>query len=247
MVANRLEKYISKNIGRGQKGFLKHKNIGACGINIIENISRSWVHQEKMGVLCVDFSKAFDCVEHEFISKVLGFFNYGDNMVGMVKTILRNRQGRILLDHGVSDMFRIERGTPQGDKASPYLFILCIKMLLIKLELEAGESIGICIFSEQIREKFGLESMLAEAYADDLTILFKWDRIGLNCLLKILRDFARVSGLEINEKKTQLMVTGGEDAQIGSTIGEITIVDSISVLGIKIDRKLEKLNENWEK
>ena len=28
-----------------------------------------------MRVLCVDFSKAFDCVEHEFISKVLGFFN----------------------------------------------------------------------------------------------------------------------------------------------------------------------------
>ena len=43
------------------------------------------------------------------------------------------------------------------------------------------------------------------------------------------------------------MVTGGEVAQIGSKIGEITIVDSISVLGIKIDRKLEKLDENWEK
>ena len=41
VVANRLEKFISKNIGRGQKGFLKHKNIGACGINIIDNISWS--------------------------------------------------------------------------------------------------------------------------------------------------------------------------------------------------------------
>ena len=89
--------------------------------------------------------------------------------------------------------------------------------------------------------------MLSEAYADDLTVLFKWDRIGLNCLLKILRDFSRVSGLEINEKKTQLMITGGEDAQVGSKIGDITIVESISVLGIKIDRKLEKLDENWEK
>ena len=48
-------------------------------------------------------------------------------------------------------------------------------------------------------------------------------------------------------KKTQLMVTGGEGAQVGSKIGEITIVESISVLGIKIDRKLEKLDENWEK
>ena len=118
-----------------------------------------------------------------------------------MKTILRNRQGRIIMDLGVSDMFKVERGTPQGDKASPYLFILCIEILLIKLELEAGENIGICTFIEQIREKFGLESMLAEAYADDLTILFKWDRIGLNCLLKILWDFSRVSGLEINERK----------------------------------------------
>ena len=43
------------------------------------------------------------------------------------------------------------------------------------------------------------------------------------------------------------MVTGGEGAQVGSKIGEITVVDSISVLGIKIDRKLENLEDNWEK
>ena len=43
------------------------------------------------------------------------------------------------------------------------------------------------------------------------------------------------------------MITGEEEAQAGSKIGEITVVDSISVLGIKIDRKVEKLNDNWEK
>ena len=43
------------------------------------------------------------------------------------------------------------------------------------------------------------------------------------------------------------MITGGEDAQEGSTIGEITIVGNVSLLGIKIDRKLEKLNDNWDK
>ena len=43
------------------------------------------------------------------------------------------------------------------------------------------------------------------------------------------------------------MITGGKDAQVGSTIGEITIVGNVSLLGIKIDRKLEKLNDNWDK
>ena len=43
------------------------------------------------------------------------------------------------------------------------------------------------------------------------------------------------------------MITGGEGAQVGSTIGEITVVDNDSLLGIKIDRTLEKLNDNWDK
>ena len=42
------------------------------------------------------------------------------------------------------------------------------------------------------------------------------------------------------------MITGGEGAQVGSTIGEITVVDNDSLLGIKIDRTLEKLNDNWD-
>ena len=43
--------------------------------------------------------------------------------------------------------------------------------------------------------------MLTEAYADDLTILFKWDRAGLKRIVEILEEFALVSGLQINVKK----------------------------------------------
>ena len=75
IVAGRIEKYLKKNIGRGQKGFLNFKNISSCTVNIIDNISQSWSAGEKMGVLCVDFSKAFDSVEHTFIDNTLEFFN----------------------------------------------------------------------------------------------------------------------------------------------------------------------------
>ena len=60
-----------------QKGFLNFKNISSCTVNIIDNISQSWAAGEKMGVLCVDFSKAFDSVEHTFIDNTLAFLNYG--------------------------------------------------------------------------------------------------------------------------------------------------------------------------
>jgi hypothetical protein len=64
VVAKRLEKYLPKIIGRAQKGFLKSKNIHTCAMNIMNCISQSWENEEVLGVLCVDFSKAFDSIEH---------------------------------------------------------------------------------------------------------------------------------------------------------------------------------------
>jgi Reverse transcriptase (RNA-dependent DNA polymerase) len=43
-VAIRIEKVILKLIGRGQKGFVKGKNIHMCNLNLMENISMAWVH-----------------------------------------------------------------------------------------------------------------------------------------------------------------------------------------------------------
>ena len=180
MVANRIEKYLKKLLGRGQKGFLKHKNINSCTFNIIDNISQSWAHGEQMGVLCVDFSKAFDSVEHLFIDSVLEFYNFGPNMRKMVNTILNNREAKIMYGGRLGEPIKIARGTPQGDRASPYLFILCIEILLIKINKENGGTIRGCEFNENMRRVYNLETMLTEAYADDLTILFKWDKAGLN-------------------------------------------------------------------
>ena len=138
VVAGRLETYLKKNIGRGQKGFLNFKNISSCTINIVDNISQSWSTREKMGVLCVDFSKAFDSVEHLFIDNTLAFFRYGPVMRKMVATILNNRVSRVIMGEEIGGKINIQRGTPQGDRASPYLFILCIEILVIRIESEEG-------------------------------------------------------------------------------------------------------------
>jgi hypothetical protein len=64
VVASRLERALSEIIGRAQKGFLKFKNTGTVLHNVIDSVSDSWKEGEKMGVLLVDFIKAFDLVEH---------------------------------------------------------------------------------------------------------------------------------------------------------------------------------------
>jgi hypothetical protein len=133
-VANRIEKVLPDIIGRAQKGFMKNRNIHMCNLNIIDSISQAWLNREETGILCVDFSKAFDSVEHYVIEQVFKFFNFGDFMTRTIQTLLKKRMGTVILTNGYSEKFDIKRGTPQGDRTSPYIFIMCIEILLIKIK-----------------------------------------------------------------------------------------------------------------
>jgi hypothetical protein len=206
-----------------------------------------------MATICVDFSKAFDSIEHEFIEKVLRYFNFGRNMTNMVMTILRDREGMVILDGGYSKRFKIERGTPQGDRSSPYIFILCIEILIMKLEKKGEERGMVLEFNREYKDRYMLDTLVAEAYADDLTVMIKWDLNSAKEVIAIIKDFELVSGLEINVNKTQLMLTGIEidedrQRQIEEELEGIKIVKRIELLGIEIPWKLDdNLDRNWEK
>jgi hypothetical protein len=161
-------------------------------------------------------------------------------------TLLNGRFSRIVLEDGFSNNVNIGRGTPQGDRASTYVFILCMEILLIKIRSMDGEGINTCNFIRQKLLNTNIDSMTAEAYADDLTILFRMSDASVGKIMNVLDQFFRCTGLEVNKAKTQLMVTGSETWIIGQRIHDITIVDEVKILGVVIDRKLERLNDNWE-
>jgi hypothetical protein len=211
VVAKRLEKYLTKIIGRAQKGFLKNKSIHTCTANIITCVSQSWMERESCGIMCVDFKKAFDSVEHAAIKMILEFFNFGEIMVRMVMTLLNGRVSRVILEDGYSETVRIARGTPQGDRASPYIFIIVIEILMIKLRGMEGHGVDCCDFIKRQIEGMDIEPLNAEAYADDLTVIFKMDNGTVEVVLRVLSGFTQVSGLEVNTDKTQLMIVGSDD------------------------------------
>jgi hypothetical protein len=247
VIAARIERYMGKMVGRAQKGFVNTKNIGTVTMNIIDRISESWKEREAMGVLCIDFVKAFDSIEHEFIEKVLKFFNFGDRMIGYIRTLLHDRSARIILDEGCSESFSVKRGSPQGDRSSPYIFILCIEILLIKLESMDGKGIDQCNFVRREIAGITLTSNNAESYADDLTVLFKFSIHAMNTIMGVMQEFYLISGLEVNKSKTQLMVTGCDMIQVGMVINNIEVVEKVTLLGIEIDRRLTRIESNWEK
>jgi hypothetical protein len=92
-----------------------------------------------------------------------------------------------------------------------------------------------------------LGSNNSESYADDLTVLFKFCVESMGVIMNTMQDFYNISGLELNKSKTQLMITGSEEVQVGTVIKNIEVVDKVTLLGIQIDRRLAHIEENWEK
>jgi hypothetical protein len=107
-------------------------------------------------------------------------------------------------------------------------------------------------FNENLMRREGLQSSLIEAYADDLTVIFKWSVMNIRLIKNVIQVFGELTGLRINIIKTQLMIVGlermdNDESKSGNTVEGIQIVDKIEVLWIKMDSKLNQLRDNWIK
>ena len=126
----RLEKVINRICSRSQKGFNKSRYAQEVLINVWESIAHCKTNNINGVVLAVDMAKAFDTLSNSFLSRVLKFFNFGDNFTQWLSLIGNNRTACVLLDNGATTRnFALERGGPQGDNISPITFNICIQIL----------------------------------------------------------------------------------------------------------------------
>ena len=148
-------------------------------------------------MIFLDFQKAFDSVEWDFILECLESFNFDPEFVGWVKTFYKNIQSCIFNNGTTSDFFILERGVRQGDPLSPYLFVLAAEALAIAVRQNKA-IIGINIGKE--------ETKLLQ-YAYDMTATLS-DINSLVVLLDLLKVYKNASGLTINCTKTEGMWIG---------------------------------------
>ena len=84
-------------------------------------------------ILLIDFNKAFDSIDHEFLENTLKNFGFGENMRNWIKTFFSSREAYVMVNGHMSTTFRLQQGVPQGDVVSPYIFLLMVEILLIKI------------------------------------------------------------------------------------------------------------------
>ena len=131
-------------------------------------------------------------MDHNFIYASLKKFGFGKDFVQWIKTLFKNSQSCVMNNGTSTGYFSVERGTRQGDPLSPYLFILTLEILFIRVRNDSSIK-GFWI--KQIEIKLS-------AYADDTTFFVK-DAQSLQRILNLMKQFRESSSLTINVEKCE--------------------------------------------
>ena len=81
----------------------------------------------------LDFEKAFEAVEWNFIHKCLETFNFGLDLLQWIRVFYTDISSYVLNNRYASKHFHLERGVRQGCPLSGTLFVIAIELLVQRI------------------------------------------------------------------------------------------------------------------
>ena len=147
----------------------------------------------------LDFQKAFDSLEWNFIYKALEMFNIGESFIHWIKTLYRDPQACIKNNGHLSRSVHLERSIRQGCPVSCLLFIIAVEVMAIAVrqnENLAGLKIG-----------DNTDAIKIVQYADD-GILFANDEFEITEGLNTITKFGDIAGPVLNITKCECLWLG---------------------------------------
>ena len=180
-IAYRIKKVLPDIIHEDQTGYIKDRYIGE-NINRIMNLIDYTDEQDIPALLVlIDFEKAFDSLEWNFIRKVLQYFNFGPSLLKWIDTLYTDIQNCVINNGWTSKAFSPSRGVRQGCPLSPYLFVLSIEILSIFIRNDSNIE-GIKIDAHEFK---------ISQYADDTSLTLLASENNLTSAINVFKDFQK--------------------------------------------------------
>ena len=107
-----------------QAEFRKGRGIRDQIANICWIIQKVRQFQKNIDFCFIDYAKAFDCVDHSKLWKMLKEMGIPDHVTCLLINLYAGQEATVRTGHGTTDWFQIRRGVYQGYILSPCLFNL---------------------------------------------------------------------------------------------------------------------------
>ena len=145
----------------------------------------------------IDYAKAFDCVDHNKLWKILKEMGIPDQLTCLLRNLYAGQEATVRTGHGTRDWFQISKGVHEGCVLSHCLFNLYAEYIMRNAGLDEAQD-GIKFVGRNINNL---------RYADDTTLLAESEEELKSLLMKVKKESEKV-GLKLNIQKTKIMTSG---------------------------------------
>ena len=122
IIQARLQEYVNQELPDVKPGFRKGRRTRDQIANICWIIKIARVFEKN--ICFIDYTKAFDCVDHNKLWKILKEMGIPDHLTCLLRNLYAGQEATVRTQHGTIDWFQIEKGVRQGCILSPCLFNL---------------------------------------------------------------------------------------------------------------------------
>ena len=147
----RLQQYVNRELPDVQAGFRKGRGTRDQIANIHWIVEKARDFQKNIYFCFIDHAKAFGCVDHKKLWKILKEMGIPDHLTCLLRNLYRGQETTVRTGHGTTDWLQIGKGVHQRHILSPCLFNFYAEYIMRNAGLDEAQA-GIKIAGRNIHK-----------------------------------------------------------------------------------------------
>ena len=136
----RLQQYVNHELPDVQAGFRKGRGTRDQIANICWLMEKAREFQKNICFCFIDYAKAFDCVDHNKLWKILKEIGIPDHLTCLLRNLYAGQEATVRTGHGTIDWLQKGKGVRQGCILSPCLFNFYAEYIMRNTGLDEAQA-----------------------------------------------------------------------------------------------------------